>query len=66
MAGVFKLGDGRYAVRGELVHSFRHGHMPEGTVIIDPEMVLEAIVRNNPDLSSIHIGDYINGQASGV
>jgi hypothetical protein len=40
---VLKLADGRYAVRGEMLHSMRHGDVPEGTVIIEPEMLYETL-----------------------
>jgi hypothetical protein len=40
---VLRLPDGRYAVRGELVHMLRYGEMAEGTVIVDPMMVYEAV-----------------------
>jgi len=40
---VFELPDGRYAVRGEMVHCFRAGDTPEATVIIDPKMLYAAI-----------------------
>jgi hypothetical protein len=42
-AAIFRLPDGRYAVRGELIHSFRSGDTPEGTVIVDLEMLKDAL-----------------------
>lgn len=42
---IFRHEDGRWAVRGELVHSMRVGDQRvEGMVVIDPALIKEAIV----------------------
>lgn len=44
---VFQLDDGRFAVRGELIHTLRYLDNPEGTVIIDPELIALAFSEEN-------------------